>query len=145
MEKLIKQTTGQAIPFAFKISANLVRTTKDASVFEVARILLRRKVGAVIVERGGKLVGIISERDIVWRVVAPGKDPAKLKAKDIMTTGVVSVDLNEGMDKVYETMSAAHFRHLPVRKGGRIIGMVSTRDLMYLRGLKLRTRERKKR
>ncbi|MDD5348500.1 MAG: CBS domain-containing protein [Candidatus Omnitrophica bacterium] len=137
MEKLIKENLKQAIPFAFRISGNLIRTAEGASVRAVAKILAKKKVGAVIVEKTGKLVGIISERDIVWRVVALGRSPDKLKAKDIMTAKVVSVDLNEGMEKVYETMSTARFRHLPVRKGDRVIGMVSTRDLMFLRKLKL--------
>ncbi|MCX7926595.1 MAG: CBS domain-containing protein, partial [Candidatus Omnitrophica bacterium] len=66
MAKLVKEKLTQALPFAFRISGNLVSTTENASVRTVAKILARKKVGAIIVQRKGKLCGIISERDIVW-------------------------------------------------------------------------------
>jgi signal-transduction protein with cAMP-binding, CBS, and nucleotidyltransferase domain len=136
MKKLIKEKVKQAIPFAFKISGNLICTRENTSIRAVAKILAEKKIGAIIIKKKDRLCGIISERDIVWRVVAKGKSPDKLKAKDIMTSNVVSVDLNEGMGKIHQTMSTMPFRHLPVRKGNNIIGMVSNRDLVYLRKLK---------
>jgi CBS domain-containing protein len=137
MKKLVKEMKKDFTPFAFKISGNLIKTTEDVTVREVARLLARNKIGALIVENKGKMSGIISERDVVWKVVARGKSLDKTRAKDIMTRDVVSVDLDAGMDAVYEIMRKASFRHFPVRKGDRIIGMVSTRDLMYLRNLKV--------
>ena len=137
MKKLVKEMKKNFTPFAFKISGNLIKTTEDVSVREIASLLADNKIGALIVENDGKLTGIISERDVVWKVVAQGKSLDKTKAKDIMTRNVVTVDLDQGMDAVYETMRKASFRHFPVRKGDRIIGMVSTRDLMYLRNLKV--------
>jgi CBS domain-containing protein len=137
MKKLVKEMKKKFTPFAFKISGNLIKTTEEVSVREVAKLLAENKVGALIVENGGKLSGIISERDVVWKVVALGKSLDKTKAKDIMTSNVVTIDLDQGMEAVYEIMRKASFRHFPVRKGDRIIGMVSTRDLMYLRNLKV--------
>ena len=137
MRKLFKEMKKDFTPFAFKISGNLIKTSEDVSVREVARLLARNKIGALIVENKGRMSGIISERDVVWKVVALGKSLDKTRARDIMTRDVVSVDLDAGMEAVYETMRKASFRHFPVRKGDRIIGMVSTRDLMYLRNLKV--------
>jgi CBS domain-containing protein len=137
MRKLVKEMKKDFTPFAFKISGNLIKTSEDVSVREVARLLARNKIGALIVENKGRMSGIISERDVVWKVVALGKSLDKTRARDIMTRDVVSVDLDAGMEAVYETMRKASFRHFPVRKGDRIIGMVSTRDLMYLRNLKV--------
>jgi CBS domain-containing protein len=137
MKKLVKEMRKNFTPFAFKISGNIIKTTEDVSVREVAKLLAKNKIGALIVENSGKLAGIISERDVVWKVVALGKSLDKTMAKDIMTRDVVTVDLDQGMDAVYEIMRKASFRHFPVRKGDRIIGMVSTRDLMYLRNLKV--------
>lgn len=136
MKKLVKEMKSKFTPFAFKISGNLIKTTENVSVREVARLLAKNKIGALIVEKDKKLAGIISERDVVWKVAATGKSLDKTKAKDIMTRNVVTVDLDEGMDSVYEIIRKASFRHFPVRKGDRIIGMISTRDLMYLRKLK---------
>ncbi|MDD5730099.1 MAG: CBS domain-containing protein [Candidatus Omnitrophica bacterium] len=136
MGKLIKLSQKENTPFALKISDDIIKTTENVSVREVAKILEENRVGAVIIEREGNLVGIISERDIVWRVVALGKSPDDTKASEIMTRNVVTVDLAEGMDKIYDVMKKLPFRHLPIRKGNRVIGMVSNRDLMYLRKLK---------
>jgi CBS domain-containing protein len=137
MKNLVKEMKKKFTPFAFRISGNLIKTTEGVLVREVARLLAGHKIGALIVENKGKLAGIVSERDVVWRVVALGKSLDKTKAKDIMTKDVVTVDLDQGISAIYETMRKASFRHFPVRKGDRIIGMVSTRDLMYLRNLKV--------
>ncbi len=137
MKKLVKEMKNNFTPFAFKISGNLIKTTEDVSVREVAKLLAKNKIGALIVENKGKLAGIISERDVVWKVVALGRSLDKTRAKDIMTRDVVTLDLDQGMEAVYEVMRKASFRHFPVRKNDRIIGMVSTRDLMYLRNLKV--------
>jgi CBS domain-containing protein len=136
MKKLIKVQQKANTPFALKINDSIIKTSENASVREIAKILKQNKIGAIIVEKDGNLAGIISERDIVWRVVAEDKSLDETKAKDIMTSEVISVDLDEGMDKIYEMMKKVPFRHLPVRKGDKVIGMVSSRDLMYLRNLK---------
>ncbi len=136
MKKLVKVQQKANTPFALKINDSIIKTSENASVREIAKILKQNKIGAIIVEKDGNLSGIISERDIVWRVVAEDKSLDDTKAKDIMTSDVISVDLDEGMDKIYEMMKKVPFRHLPVRKGDKVIGMVSSRDLMYLRNLK---------
>ena len=82
----------------------------------------------------------MSERDIVQRVVAKGLSVESTLVKDVMTRKVVCVDLTEGLGKVHKKMREIKFRHLPVVKDDRVVGMVSNRDLMYLRKLKLETR-----
>lgn len=136
MKKIIKEQKKEPTPFALKITYSVVKTSEDVSVREIAKILEKNKVGAVIIEKEGALTGIISERDIVWRVAAQGKSLDTTKASDIMTRDVVTFDLNDGMEKLYELMQKIPFRHLPVRRGGKLVGMISNRDLMYLRSLK---------
>ena len=82
------------------------------------------------------MVGIISERDIVYRVVAQEKSYNDMKASDIMTKDITTVNIEDGIDAIHEQMKKIPFRHLPVRKGDQVVGMVSNRDLMYLRRLK---------
>jgi CBS domain-containing protein len=136
MKKLVKVQQKANTPFALKINDSIIKTSENTSVREIAKILKQHKIGAIIVEKDGNLAGIISERDVVWRVVAENKSLDETKAKDIMTSKVISVDLDDGIDKIYEMMKKVPFRHLPVRKGDKVIGMVSSRDLMYLRNLK---------
>ncbi|MFA5117834.1 MAG: CBS domain-containing protein [Candidatus Omnitrophota bacterium] len=136
MKKLVKVQQKANTPFALKINDSIIKTSENASVREIAKILKQNKIGAIIVEKDGNLAGIISERDVVWRVVAEDKSLDETKARDIMTSDVISVDLDDGIDKIYDMMKKVPFRHLPVRKGDKVIGMVSSRDLMYLRNLK---------
>ena len=136
MANLVKLKNKTHVPFAFRISGNVIKTTEDTSVREIAKILSKNKIGAIIVERKGDLAGIISERDIVWKVVALDKSFDKTKARDIMTRNVITVDLKKGVNALYETLKKFSFRHLPVTSGKKVIGMVSSRDLMYLRQLK---------
>lgn len=124
------------IPFAFKISGNVIKITEEASAREVAKILAENKIGALIVENNAELTGIISERDIVWKVVACDKSLDETKAKDIMTRNVITIDIKDGVDAIYETLKKFSFRHLPVTNGKKVVGIVSSRDLMYLRQLK---------
>jgi CBS domain-containing protein len=138
MTKLLKLKSKTHIPFAFRISGNVIKTTEGTSIRKIAKILSKKKIGAVVVEKRGELAGIISERDIVWKVVAQGKSLDKTKAADIMTRKVITVDLKKGVNVLYETLKKFSFRHLPVTRGKKVVGMVSSHDLMYLRKLKTR-------
>ncbi|MFC1703753.1 CBS domain-containing protein [Candidatus Omnitrophota bacterium] len=136
MKKLLKVKTKKHVPFGLKITGHIIKVKEDISVCQVANVLMHHKIGAVVVEKEGKLAGVISERDIVWRVVALGKSLDKTRAKDIMTKKVTTIDLDKGVEELYETMKQIPFRHLPVKQGDEIIGMVSSRDLKYLLKLK---------
>ena len=91
-------------------------------------------IGAVLILKGEKIVGIVSERDIVRRVVAKGLSPAKIKARDFMTKEVHSARFEDGLDSIYQTLCHAKFRHLPILYKGKLLGIVSQRDVLY--GLK---------
>ena len=82
------------------------------------------------------MVGIISERDIVYKIVAQGKPYEQSKAHEIMTRNVVSINLEDGFDAIYEQIKKISFRHLPVKKAGKVVGIISLRDLRYLKNLK---------
>ena len=135
---IIKEKSKKHTPFGFKITLGVISVDESYSITSVAKILKKHKIGAVIVKSGDIMTGIISERDIAYKVVAEGKSSNTLKAKDIMTKHVVSVDLEDGLKAIHEKMKDIPFRHLPVRKGNEIVGIVSNRDLMYLRRLRNR-------
>lgn len=134
--KIIKEKNKKHTPFGFKITLGVVSVDESSSITSVAKILKKHKIGAVIVKSGNIMTGIISERDIAYKVVAEGKSSDILKAKDIMTRHVVNVNLEDGLKAIHEKMKDIPFRHLPVRKGNEIVGIVSNRDLMYLRRLR---------
>ncbi|MGB5266552.1 MAG: CBS domain-containing protein [Polyangiales bacterium] len=106
-------------------------TVKPAdSVADAARLMAQNQVGAVLVIEGGAMKGIVSERDVVTRVVAEGKDPATTKVSEISTAAVVDVDVNTHVRKCAELQSAMGVRHLPVTENGVPVGILSSRDFL---------------
>jgi CBS domain-containing protein len=108
-----------------------VSTHSRATVQEVCQCLKNEGVGAVAVIDEGRLVGIVSERDIVVRVVAPGLDPRTTLASEIMTAQVRTVTEDITTRQALGLMHEGRFRHLPLLdRAGKVIGMLSVRDLL---------------
>ncbi len=106
----------------------------DQTVLEAAQYMVEHNIGAVPVLRGGELVGIFSERDVMKRVVAEGRDPARTRVSDVMTAHPIAVSPNEDVERCMVLMKQHGFRHLPITEGKRLIGLLSLRDLL-LHGL----------
>jgi CBS domain-containing protein len=99
------------------------------TILEVCRRLDGHHVGALAVLDGDELVGIISERDVVSRVVARGRSPAETPVRSAMTPDPKTVAIGDGLADALQAMLDGHFRHLPVMRDGRAVGMISMRDI----------------
>ena len=102
----------------------------SASVADAARLMDERNVGIVAVLDGQKLVGLVSERDIVRRVVRQRRDAGATKLSDVMTTDLVVSSEDEDYRSAIRKLDHANIRHLPVVRGELIISMLSIRDLI---------------
>lgn len=102
----------------------------DATVHAAVEEMCRRRVGALLVTRDGAPVGIVSERDVMARLVLARRHPAEVRVRDIMTTDVVCVAPDEETSNAMGIMTQRRCRHLPVVEHGRVIGMVSIGDLV---------------
>ena len=115
---------------------DLVRTqemryvNKGLSVLEVVNYMSEHKVGAVPVLHGDRLVGIFSERDLMVRCVAGRLDIEKTKIEDAMTKRVILMESDDSCDECLQIMKQEGIRHVPVREGNKLVGVVSMRDLM---------------
>jgi len=104
----------------------------EHSVRDAARYMTDRRVGAVSVVEGTRLVGILSERDIMGRVVARHLDPDRTRVGDVMSRDLVVAQSGDSHEEGLRKMKQAGCRHLPVVEGDRLVGMVSQRDLLQI-------------
>jgi len=100
------------------------------TVLETVRIMVDRNIGAVPVLHNGKLVGIFSERDLMRRVVAEGRDPRCTCMAEVMTDDPLPINMNEDLESCMALMRRHGFRHLPVCHEGHLVGIVSLRDIL---------------
>ena len=112
------------------MSRNLLTVERDARVTEVAQRMVERDVGAVLVLEGQRLVGILTERDVL-RAVARGLDDSSTVA-DWMTRDPDTLEADESTRHAATLMIHGGFRHLPVMEGDEVVGMLSIRDLMRI-------------
>ncbi len=116
------------VPRAYE---NIIRVYPEDTVTTAARRMAENKIGCLLVtDEQHKLVGIVSERDIIARVVGAAVDPLQKLVRDIMTTNVATCSLGTPISTVQKTMNDTQTRHLPITDNGVAIGMISTRDLM---------------
>ena len=109
---------------------DVVTFAPDALVREAVDAMAKRRFGAVpVVDGDGKLVGIFSERDALVRVMAAGKNPDATRLEDVMTRDPDTVTSSESVLRALELMNQHNYRHLPVVDAGRLVGLVSIRDL----------------
>jgi CBS domain-containing protein len=108
----------------------LVVAAPHTTVTEAARLMKEGKVGAVLVVEEGRLVGIFTERDALFRVIAPGLDPAKTELRGVMTRDPTTVAPDETFGYALLLMHERGFRHTPVVENGRPVGVVSARHAL---------------
>jgi CBS domain-containing protein len=104
--------------------------TPEDSVLHAIEVMATRHVGALLVMQQGSLLGIISERDYARKVILKNRSSHDTPVSDIMTAPVVSVAPEETVHHCMELMTNGRFRHLPVVKSGRVVGMLSIGDLV---------------
>jgi len=97
-------------------------------VLKAAKLMYDGKIGSIVVKKGSRLAGIVTERDIL-RCVAEESSPADVMVASIMTKDVVTCGPDTTVLEVLELMNENHVRHLPIVHKGKVIGIVSARDL----------------
>jgi CBS domain-containing protein len=115
-------------------SDRLISVTEADSLADVARVLTKENIGALpVLDAGGDMVGIISERDVVRQIAKSGGEVLSHAVRDVMTRNVVCCGPDDSIESTMAMMTARRFRHLPVRSQGRIVGMISIGDVVKRR------------
>ena len=100
------------------------------TVFAAARLMKKHHVGALMVVDGDRLAGIFTERDIVFRVLAEGRDASTTRVSEVMTANPRTVDADKAVGHALMLMYDGGFRHVPVVDDGKPLGMISARDAL---------------
>jgi len=100
------------------------------TVSEAARLMREKRVGAVAVVEEGQLVGIFTERDALFRIVAEGRDPQTVRLAEVMTPNPQTIHPDKPFADALHIMYEGGFRHVPVVEDGRPIGIISARDAL---------------
>jgi CBS domain-containing protein len=111
-----------------KRNVKTVRT--DDSVRDAVSKMNKFRIGSVIVTNNGRPVGIITERNVLQRIVEPCLDPATVRAKDIMSSPLISIDSHMAVEEAAKIMAKKHVKKLPVVESEKVIGIVSTSDIV---------------
>jgi len=112
----------------------IVSTAPTETIQQAAEKMTQNKIGACVVLDGEKLVGILSERDILSKVVAKKMQPDTTIVKDVMTSAVQTIEQSASTDDALNFMHQGKFRHLPVvDESGKVVGILSVRDLLKKR------------
>jgi CBS domain-containing protein len=112
------------------MTSNPCAIEADRSVAYAAKMLKQEDVGVAPIVESGRLVGMLTDRDIVVRVVAEGKDPDSVNVRDVASSNVVSIDPRQNLDEALKLMARYQVRRLPVvEEDGRLVGVVAQADI----------------
>ena len=110
----------------------VISVPQEAPVLEVIRLMAEHHIGAVLVMRGPELIGIATERDYARKVILQGRSSADTPVSAIMSSPVVCVSPEDSITACMELVTERRIRHLPVREGGGIVGLISIGDLVRM-------------
>ena len=114
-----------------KAKGNIIYSvTGSTTVYEAIKVMGEKNIGALLVLEGGKLGGILSERDYARKVVLKGKASRETSVSDIMTAEVITVMPSDTIETCMELMTQKHIRHLPIVESGNVLGMISIGDVV---------------
>lgn len=118
------------------MNTRVISVSKDEDIYEAIRMMaLNNITGLPVVDENEKLVGVITEKDVLTLLYNLADKPGTVK--DFMTPDVVSFDLEADLNEVVDTLRTHHFRRVPILDKGRLVGIISRRDIIgYIRDLK---------
>ncbi len=103
---------------------------RDTSVREVARVMRDQRVGSLLVQARGEYIGIVSETDVVRRGVADGLDVDGVPVHRVMSSPIITLDIRKSAVEANALMSERAIRHLVITEEGKMVGVLSVRDLL---------------
>ncbi len=123
-------TTVRKLLESKKTATNFTVASTD-TVLQAIKVMTEAHIGAVLVTEGGKIVGIYTERDYLYKGEAAGRSAKDTKIKDVMITKILTVTKETSVDQCMALMKQHNIRHLPVVENDQLVGIVSIRDVLF--------------
>lgn len=117
-------------PLAVMMNRNIRTIRPEASLIEAATLMRDSRVGAALVITEGTYIGVVSEADLVRKSMAYAKDPAQTVVRNVMSSPLITIEIDRSAHDASDLMAEHGIRHLPVTQDGEIVGMLSVRDLL---------------
>ncbi len=111
-------------------NSDVATIEESANVLDAAKLMNERHIGALVITKGDRVVGIFTERDILNRVVAEGLEPRDTQLNKVMTSPMACCNRNTKLAECKSVMSSKRIRHLPVVEDGKLYGMISAGDIL---------------
>lgn len=117
-------------PLAVMMNRKIRTVSPDAALTEAAGLMRDTRVGALMVFEQGAYVGVVSETDLVRKAMAGGLDPAHTRVRTVMSSPVITIEIDRSAHDASDLMAEKGIRHLAITQDGQIVGMISVRDLL---------------
>jgi len=112
------------------MSSPVLSIDSDKPVFEAAKMMKQKKIGTLMVTLKSKPIGILTEKDVVVRLVAMGNDPKKIKVGQIMTAPLMVATADSDLNEIAKKMADRGVRRVPIVSKGKIVGIITERDIL---------------
>ena len=118
------------LPLAVMMNRDIKKISPDAKLRELAQLMRDKKIGSALVEESGDYLGIVSETDLVRKGLAEGLNPDQTPVRQIMSSPIITIDISRSVADANDLMAKRGIRHLAVTELGKIVGIISVRDLV---------------
>ena len=118
------------IPLAVMMNRDIKKISPDAKIRELAQLMRDKKIGSALVEQSSGYIGIVSETDLVRKGLAEGLNPDQATVRQVMSSPIITIDINRTVADANDLMARRGIRHLPITELGKIVGIISVRDLV---------------
>ena len=124
------QTGAMLRPLAVMMNRKIRTVSPDVTLAEAAGLMRDARVGAVLVFEQGAYLGVVSETDLVRKAMAGGLDPAQERVRTVMSSPVITIEIDRSAHDASDLMAEKGIRHLAITQDGQLVGMISVRDLL---------------
>ncbi|MDI6786138.1 MAG: CBS domain-containing protein [bacterium] len=114
------------------MTRDVVYIDGEKTAYEATKLMSKRNISSLIVGNKENLEGVLCERNIIWKVLAEGLDPKKIKVKDIKSIPIIWIYAHTPIYEVHSKMCEEQVRHLVVKKSEKVVGIISVHDLIWI-------------